>query len=48
MQSSSRSAAIFGILIALGLGALGVLLKQAIVEYKLLDRSVNGKRPGRK
>ncbi len=43
MQSSSRSAAIFGILIALGLGALGVLLKQAIVEYKLLDRSVTVK-----
>jgi len=44
MQNSSRSsAAIFGLLIALGLSALGVLLKQAIVEYKLLDRSVTVK-----
>lgn len=43
MQSSSRSAAVFGIFIALGFGALGLLLKQAIVEYKLLERSVTVK-----
>jgi hypothetical protein len=43
MQNSSRSAAIFGILIALGLASLGVLLKQAIIEYKLLERSVTVK-----
>ncbi|MGX9462579.1 SIMPL domain-containing protein [Shewanella sp. A14] len=39
-QGLNKSTVIAGLLLAIGLGVLGLLLKQAIVEYKLLDRSV--------
>ncbi|WP_137226881.1 MULTISPECIES: SIMPL domain-containing protein [Shewanella] len=39
----NKSTIIAGLLLAIGLGALGLLLKQAIIEYKLLDRSVTVK-----
>ncbi|WP_285164996.1 SIMPL domain-containing protein [Shewanella goraebulensis] len=40
---SKTSAAILGFLLLIGLSVLGLSLKQAIIEYKLLDRSVTVK-----
>ena len=40
---SKSSAAILGVLLFVGMAVLGLLLKQAIIEYKLLDRSVTVK-----
>ncbi|ARD22614.1 SIMPL domain-containing protein [Shewanella japonica] len=43
MTQSKTSASILGLLLFIGMALLGVLLKQAIIEYKLLDRSVTVK-----
>ncbi|KPZ72519.1 hypothetical protein AN944_00761 [Shewanella sp. P1-14-1] len=43
MTQSKTSASILGLLLFIGMAVLGVLLKQAIIEYKLLDRSVTVK-----
>ncbi|WP_372036833.1 SIMPL domain-containing protein [Shewanella sp. 10N.286.52.A9] len=43
MTQSKTSATILGLLLFIGMAVLGVLLKQAIIEYKLLDRSVTVK-----
>ncbi|WP_153913536.1 SIMPL domain-containing protein [Shewanella sp. TC10] len=42
-NSNKSSAAILGVLLLVGLSVMGFLLKQAIIEYKLLDRSVTVK-----